>query len=220
MSGLIGLNRPRGEYKTGDVIQVKSCHINTDITTNTSQQVIFGCHSSNNLMQINPGNRVHVHVHFQAYTGANAGGYAWVSRGLGRGNSSSNTVRGDWYSHGDNLNSVCGDGGTMDPHIYTTSAGHTYFHFSMNFLDPNPKIISNVTAKEENHSETIKSLLIKQITARVRWRESVNYMIQNDINKFIEIGPGKVLTGLVKKIDRNVNIESINSVSEVESYKI
>ena len=48
----------------------------------------------------------------------------------------------------------------------------------------------------------------------------LNYMIQNDINKFIEIGPGKVLTGLVKKIDRNVNIESINSVSEVESYKI
>ena len=89
-----------------------------------------------------------------------------------------------------------------------------------NFLDPNPKIISNVTAKEENHSETIKSLLIKQITARVRWRESVNYMIQNDINKFIEIGPGKVLTGLVKKIDRNVNIESINSVNEVETYKI
>lgn len=138
MSGLIGLSRPRGEYKSGDVIQVKSCHINTDISTNTSQQVIFGCHSSNNLMQINPGNRVHVHVHFQAYTGANAGGYAWVSRGLGRGNSSSNTVRGDWYSHGDNLNSVCGDGGTMDPHIYTTTASHTYFHFSMNFLDPNP----------------------------------------------------------------------------------
>jgi len=88
------------------------------------------------------------------------------------------------------------------------------------FSNPNPKIISNVTAKEENHSETIKSLLIEQITARVRWRESVNYMIQNDINKFIEIGPGKVLTGLVKKIDNNVDVKNINSIAEIENYKI
>ena len=89
-----------------------------------------------------------------------------------------------------------------------------------NFLDPNPNIISNVTAKEEKHSETIKSLLIKQITARVRWRESVNYMIQNDISKFIEIGPGKVLTGLVKKIDNNVDVKNINSTDDIENYKI
>ena len=88
-----------------------------------------------------------------------------------------------------------------------------------NFLNPNPKIISNVTAKEENHSETIKSLLIKQITARVRWRESVNYMIQNDINKFIEIGPGKVLTGLVKKIDGNVDIKNINTIDDIQNYE-
>ena len=88
------------------------------------------------------------------------------------------------------------------------------------FSNPNPKIISNVTAKEENHSETIKSLLIEQITTRVRWRESVNYMIQNGINKFIEIGPGKVLTGLVKKIDNNVDIKNINSIDDIENYKI
>ena len=86
--------------------------------------------------------------------------------------------------------------------------------------NPNIKIISNVTAKEENHSETIKSLLIEQITGRVRWRESVNYMIQNGINKFIEIGPGKVLTGLVKKIDNNVEIKNINSIDDIENYKI
>ena len=89
-----------------------------------------------------------------------------------------------------------------------------------NFLNPNPKIISNVTAKEENHSETIKSLLIEQITTRVRWRESVNYMIQNDISKFIEIGPGKVLTGLVKKIDGNVDIKNINTIDDIQNYEI
>jgi len=91
---------------------------------------------------------------------------------------------------------------------------------NIDFLDPNPKIISNVTAKEENHSETIKSLLIEQITTRVRWRESVNYMIQNDISKFIEIGPGKVLTGLVKKIDNNADVKNINSIDDIENYKI
>ncbi len=85
------------------------------------------------------------------------------------------------------------------------------------FLDPNPKIISNVTAKEENHSETIKSLLIKQITARVRWRESVNYMIKCGVTDFLEIGPGKVLSGLVKKINKNVKISNINSIEDIKN---
>ena len=89
-----------------------------------------------------------------------------------------------------------------------------------NFLEPKPKIISNVTAKEENKPNLIKSLLINQITSRVRWRESINYMVQKGINKFVEIGPGKVLTGLVKKINSEVDIKNINSVDEVESYII
>ena len=63
------------------------------------------------------------------------------------------------------------------------------------FLKPKPSIISNVTAREENNTNRIKTLLIDQIVSRVRWRESVNYMIQNDVNEFIEIGPGKGLAG-------------------------
>ena len=89
-----------------------------------------------------------------------------------------------------------------------------------NFLEPKPKIISNVTAKEENKPNLIKSLLINQITSRVRWRESVNYMVEKGINKFIEIGPGKVLTGLVKKINSKIDIKNINSIEDVENYKI
>ena len=89
-----------------------------------------------------------------------------------------------------------------------------------NFLEPKPKIISNVTAKEENKPNLIKSLLINQITSRVRWRESVNYMVEKGINKFIEIGPGKVLTGLVKKINSEIDIKNINSIEDVENYKI
>ena len=64
-----------------------------------------------------------------------------------------------------------------------------------NFLKPNPSIISNVTAKEENDTNSIKSLLVKQITSRVRWRESVEYMIKEGVEDFIEIGPGKVIYG-------------------------
>ena len=87
---------------------------------------------------------------------------------------------------------------------------------STNFLQPNPKIISNVTAKEENDENIIKSLLIEQITARVRWRESVNYMIQKGVTDFVEIGPGKVLSGLIKKINKDVKISNINSINDIK----
>ena len=84
-----------------------------------------------------------------------------------------------------------------------------------NFLKPNPHIISNVTAKEENDINTIKSLLVEQITSRVRWRESVNYMIERGVSDFIEIGPGKVLSGLVKKNNKGVKISNINTVENL-----
>ena len=83
------------------------------------------------------------------------------------------------------------------------------------FLTPKPSIISNVTAKEENNVNDIKSLLVEQITSRVRWRESVNYMINKGVKDFIEIGPGKVLSGLVKKINKNVKTSNINYIKDI-----
>jgi [acyl-carrier-protein] S-malonyltransferase len=85
------------------------------------------------------------------------------------------------------------------------------------FAKPIPSIISNVTAKEENNVDTIKSLLIKQIVSRVRWRESVNYMIKTGVTDFIEIGPGKVLSGLIKKIDKTVKVRNINSIEVINN---
>ena len=84
-----------------------------------------------------------------------------------------------------------------------------------NFLKPKPDIISNVTAKEEIDVNKIKPLLVDQITSRVRWRESVDYMIKQGVTDFLEIGPGKVLSGLVKKINKNVKISNINSTEDV-----
>ena len=88
---------------------------------------------------------------------------------------------------------------------------------NINFLKPKPNIISNVTAKEEMDVNRIKPLLIDQITSRVRWKESVDYMIKQGVNDFLEIGPGKVLSGLVKKINRDVKISNINSLEDIKN---
>ena len=86
-----------------------------------------------------------------------------------------------------------------------------------NFKDPRVSIISNVTASPTNNSVEIKKLLVDQIEKPVRWRESVNNMIKLDINHFIEIGPGKVLSGLVKRIDRNVKLNQVNTFNDIKS---
>ena len=81
-------------------------------------------------------------------------------------------------------------------------------------------LISNVTADEISKKDELKKLLIEQIENRVRWRESVIKMIDKGVNHFIEIGPGKVLSGLVKRIDKSVKINTINSVSDIQELKI
>jgi len=86
-----------------------------------------------------------------------------------------------------------------------------------NFLKSKPNIISNVTAKEEIDVNRIKPLLIDQITSRVRWRESVDYMINQGVKDFLEIGPGKVLSGLVKKINKDVKVSNIDCIGDIKN---
>ncbi len=90
----------------------------------------------------------------------------------------------------------------------------------LNFKNGQNKLISNVTANEIKDPDELKNLLIKQIENRVRWRESVINMIENNVDHFIEIGPGKVLSGLVKRINRDVKVDTINSQSDIEGLKI
>ena len=90
----------------------------------------------------------------------------------------------------------------------------------LDFKQSENKLISNVTAEEIANTNELKDLLIKQIENRVRWRESVINMIKNDVNHFIEIGPGKVLSGLVKRINREVKIDTINNEGDIEKLKI
>ena len=91
---------------------------------------------------------------------------------------------------------------------------------STNFKNPRNNIISNVTSKEISDAEKIKKLLIQQIESPVRWRESINYMIKCGVKKFVEIGPGKVLSGLIKRIDRSVGIVSVNELDDLKNIDL
>ena len=90
----------------------------------------------------------------------------------------------------------------------------------LKFKKGNNPLISNITADEISNADELKGLLVKQIENRVRWRESVINMINKGVKQFIEIGPGKVLSGLVKRINKEVEVSSINSETEIKSIKI
>ena len=90
----------------------------------------------------------------------------------------------------------------------------------LNFKEPINKLISNVTGKEITNSNELKDLLVQQIESRVRWRESVLFMINKGIDQFIEIGPGKVLSGLIKRIDKNVKVSAINTEEDIKLINI
>ena len=81
-------------------------------------------------------------------------------------------------------------------------------------------LISNITADEIFNEDELKDLLIKQIENRVRWRESIINMIDKGVDQFIELGPGKVLSGLVKRINKEVRVVSINNEDDIKNIEI
>ena len=90
----------------------------------------------------------------------------------------------------------------------------------LSFKKGGNSLISNITANEIFNANELKDLLVKQIENRVRWRESVINMVEKGVNQFIEIGPGKVLSGLVKRINKDVEVISINNEDDIKSLKI
>jgi len=88
---------------------------------------------------------------------------------------------------------------------------------NINFRKPDYEIISNVTSLPTSNPNDIKKLLVQQIYSKVRWRESMLFMASKKINDFIEVGPGNVLTGLVKRILPNSNSFSINSIDDIKN---
>jgi len=90
----------------------------------------------------------------------------------------------------------------------------------LTFNDSKNVLISNVTADEILDKNELRKLLIDQIENRVKWRESIINMISRGVDHFVEIGPGKVLTGLVKRINKKVKINTINNESDIKDLKI
>lgn len=85
--------------------------------------------------------------------------------------------------------------------------------------EPEIPYVANVTAKYVTSAAEVKPLLEKQVSSSVRWQQSVEEMIANGVDRFIEIGPGKTLSGFIKKINRNVTILNIEKLEDLEKLK-
>ncbi len=84
--------------------------------------------------------------------------------------------------------------------------------------EPIVPVVANVTADAQSAPDEIRRLLVEQVTARVRWRESVLFMKNNGVDTLVEIGAGKVLTGLARRIDRELNSISIQTPEDIEEF--
>jgi [acyl-carrier-protein] S-malonyltransferase len=82
---------------------------------------------------------------------------------------------------------------------------------------PRPPLVANVTAEAADDPDTIRQLLVAQVTAMVRWRESVLYMRDHGVDTLVELGAGKVLTGLTRRIDRELSGIAVGTPDEIEA---
>jgi [acyl-carrier-protein] S-malonyltransferase len=86
-------------------------------------------------------------------------------------------------------------------------------------LAPAVPVVANVTARPEQDADTIRGLLVEQVTGRVRWRESMEWMAtQGGVTRFVEVGSGKVLTGMAKRIAPDAESLALNSPEDIEAF--
>jgi len=83
--------------------------------------------------------------------------------------------------------------------------------------DPNVPLVANVRANEQNNGDMIKDLLIEQVTGSVRWRESIEFMSLKGVTEVFEIGAGKALSGMVRRIDREISVNQVFDTSSVHA---
>jgi [acyl-carrier-protein] S-malonyltransferase len=89
---------------------------------------------------------------------------------------------------------------------------------NIRFYDPIIPVIGNVTAKPLKTTNQIKKELEMQLTSCVQWNNSINMMLDSGVNQFYEIGHGKILSGILKRIDRSTTITSISNYDDVDNY--
>ena len=83
--------------------------------------------------------------------------------------------------------------------------------------DPIVPLVANVRANEQNNGDMIKDLLIEQVTGSVRWRESIEFMISKGVSEVFEIGAGKALSGMVRRINREISVNQVFDTSSVHA---
>jgi [acyl-carrier-protein] S-malonyltransferase len=83
---------------------------------------------------------------------------------------------------------------------------------------PRVPLIANVTASEVSDPDTIRRLLIEQVTGRVRWRESVLYMGEQGVSELVELGAGKILTGMVRRINREMTGSAVGTPADIDAF--
>jgi [acyl-carrier-protein] S-malonyltransferase len=88
----------------------------------------------------------------------------------------------------------------------------------LGFAAPTVPVILNVTANPSKNIEEIKVSLVKQISGRVRWRETISYFADNNIDTIVEIGSGKVLTGMLRKLDHGFTLKNVGNIIELEEF--
>jgi [acyl-carrier-protein] S-malonyltransferase len=88
---------------------------------------------------------------------------------------------------------------------------------SLSFRDPQIPIVGNCTARPMTTAEDVKAELVAQICSCVQWKRSVDYMVDSGVRRFIELGPGKALGSMVKRIDRNAEVLSVGDMDAILS---
>ncbi len=94
----------------------------------------------------------------------------------------------------------------------------TYALATARISAPNPPVVANVTAAPVSDPDEIRNLLIEQVTSRVRWRECVLAMRDLGVEELCEVGAGKVLTGLARRIDRDLGARSVGTPADIEDF--
>ena len=84
-------------------------------------------------------------------------------------------------------------------------------------VPPKVPVIANVTAQPHDGPETIRARLVEQVTSPVRWEESMRYLIAQDFTRFIELGPGRALSGFMKRIDKTVQMLNVENLASLEA---
>ncbi len=109
-------------------------------------------------------------------------------------------------------------GAFHSPLMESAESGLADFLAAIEIRDPEVPVVSNVTADVVTDADTARELLVRQLTSPVRWSRSIAFMVEQGVDRFVELGPGKVLCGLNRRNARGTECTSIGTPEDVEAF--